>query len=114
MRFLLVFVLLVLVAPAAAQESLPDETAPATGEFFGSDPFFVTEVPGKASTSAAVDNTCCGSEHLDHGDRYYTAAEQYGFDTRREPELVEFRLLVTDEVEAPAPKPRRVVDEWDK
>ncbi len=114
MRFLFVFVLLFLMAPAAAQESLPGEATTAADALFENEPFFVAEVPAQTSAPATVDRTCCGREHLETGDHSYTAPEQYGFDTRKEKELVEFRLLITDGVQAPAPKPRQVVDEWDK
>ena len=99
MRFLCLFVFLSLASPGVAQE---------TGQIV------TDQVPQEATTPVTIGSTCCGSEHLDHGDRYYTAPEQYDFETSKDKELVEFRLLVTDSVEAPAPKPRQVVYEWDE
>jgi hypothetical protein len=56
-------------------------------------------------------STCCSTQHLDnYRAEQYRAPVQQGFDTRREPDLIEFRLLVTDSVRAPPPDFRPVVD----
>ena len=47
MRFLFVFVLLFLIAPAAAQESLPDKAPSVAVNSFEAEPFFVAEVPDR-------------------------------------------------------------------
>ncbi len=109
MRFLCLFALLTLALPITAEEPRPNEPQPIDPR-----PFIVDEVPPEMPVATSVDRTCCGSEHLDHGDRYYSTPPQQGFDTRKSKELLEFRLLLTDSVTAPAPKPNPVTDVWDE
>ena len=77
-------------------------------------PLVTDQVPPETTATATVGSTCCGSEHLDSDDRYYSASQDEMFDTSKDKELLEFRFMLTDSVAAPAPKPRQVVYEWDQ
>jgi hypothetical protein len=72
------------------------------------------QVPPETTVTATAGSTCCGSEHLDSDDRYYSVSQDEMFDTSKDKELLEFRFMLTDSVAAPAPKPRQVVYEWDQ